>query len=228
MSGPGQDPMHALAGRLSAEAHARGDVYGWFESLYDESHGDPSQIPWADLAPHPLLVEWLDGVSAVPASGRALVVGCGLGDDAHALSNRGWDTIGFDVAPSAVAWCQRRFANGPARFRVADLLHMPAAWRGQFDLVFEANTLQVLTRPLQVRAMHALCDVLAPGGHLLVVARLRERSEPLGELPWPLCVEDLATLDRRLRRQSLTTSMDAEDPTIRRLRAVYERPRPAR
>ncbi len=26
----------------------------WFEAVYDSAGADPAQIPWADLAPHPL------------------------------------------------------------------------------------------------------------------------------------------------------------------------------
>jgi hypothetical protein len=72
-----------------------------------EAEGD---IPWADLAPNPSLVEWLD-THAV--SGRALKVGAGLGDDAEELARRGLAVTAFDVAPTAVESARRRFPESP-------------------------------------------------------------------------------------------------------------------
>lgn len=212
-----------LVQRLSAEAHARGDTYGWFERLYRGSGGDTSLIPWADLEPNPLMTGWLAEAGAPPAGATALVVGCGLGDDAEHLAVMGFTTTAFDVAPSSVAWCRRRFPAGRVRYEAADLLDPPAQWTGAFDLVVEANTLQVLTRPLQERAMANLASFLAPGGTLLVIARLRDEGEPLGDLPWPLRVSDLAPLDARLSRERFDDLLDRREPPVRRMRVVYRR-----
>ena len=55
----------------------------WFEELYAqvESSGR-SVVPWADLEANPNLVAWLDREQLDGAGKSALVVGCGLGDDA--------------------------------------------------------------------------------------------------------------------------------------------------
>lgn len=57
----------------------------------------------------PSLVHWLvknlgEGLSAV-------VVGCGLGDDAEALAAAGFAVTAFDVSGSAIAWAKERFPN---------------------------------------------------------------------------------------------------------------------
>ena len=68
--------------QLATESEA--DPSAWFETLYAESQGDTSRVPWAKLAPHPYLQEWLEG-DRIQGDGRsALVIGCGLGDDAEA------------------------------------------------------------------------------------------------------------------------------------------------
>src|SRR5207253_3055434 len=70
-------------------------------------------------------------------------------------------------------------------YQTADLPHPPAPWRGQFDFVFETNTLQVLPAALRPEATRNIAAILRPGGHLLLIARHREAADPEGEMPWP-------------------------------------------
>ena len=69
---------------------------GWFEAVYALAERDPAGVPWAHLAPHPLLAEWL--CEHGPLTGlRALDVGCGLGDNALALAKAGARVTAFDL-----------------------------------------------------------------------------------------------------------------------------------
>src|SRR5580700_11432413 len=158
------DPKRNRARELAQAYVAKGDAVGWFEPLYAEAQGNAERVPWADLKPNPNLVEWLDR-EAIRGDGRtALVVGCGLGDDAELLAARDFRVTAFDVAPSAVAWCRRRFPTSSVRYETADLLQPPQDWIGVFDFVFEAYTLQVL-KPAAMRsqATRCLAAVLSPG-----------------------------------------------------------------
>src|SRR4051794_3868292 len=98
-------PDRDCARKFAAEHLARGDAIGWFEKLYAQAGEDPATIPWADLTPNQNIVEWLDRHAARGDGRRAIVIGCGLGDDAEELARRGFDVTAFDVAPSAVQWC---------------------------------------------------------------------------------------------------------------------------
>src|SRR3954452_9277956 len=149
---------------LAAEHLSRGDGTGWFEKLYARAGDDPSTIPWADQSPNPNIVAWLD--RHAPRGGeatRAIVVGCGLGDDAEELARRGFDVTAFDIAPSAVQWCRRRFANSRVRYEVGDALAPHPVWRGGFDLIVESYTLQAIPEELRRRAMEQIAKLLAPG-----------------------------------------------------------------
>ena len=53
-------PDRTRARRLASESIAMGDATGWFERLYAEAQGGEAVVPWADLAPNPHVVEWLD------------------------------------------------------------------------------------------------------------------------------------------------------------------------
>jgi SAM-dependent methyltransferase len=205
------------ARELARRSLERGDATGWFEELYAGAAAE-ADIPWADLVPNPMLVEWLDGHAV---SGRALKVGAGLGDDAEELARRGAQVTAFDVAPTAVEWARRRFPHSTVEYVVADALALPAQWRGAFDFVLEAYTLQVLPPELRPLAAREIAATLAPGGTLLAIARGREPHESRGEMPWPLTADELRGLFADLALVRFEDLLDDEDPPVRRLRAEY-------
>ncbi|PZG09519.1 class I SAM-dependent methyltransferase [Nonomuraea aridisoli] len=183
-----QDP-DADALRLAGESLAAGDPTGWFERLYAESAAGAAIVPWDSRAPHVLLAEWGRGRAG---SGRALVVGAGLGDDAEYVAELGHDTVAFDVSGSAVRLARERFPESAVDYRVADLLDPPQEWRQAFDLVVEIMTVQALPEPLHARAVAAIADFVGPGGTLLVIASGREPGEPVNPPPWPLTRSEVA------------------------------------
>ncbi len=161
----------------------------WFEAVYALAGDDPAQIPWADLAPHPLLAEWLAKTAAPPSGARALDIGCGLGDNAAALAAKGFKVTAFDLSELATGWAKRRFPD--VDFAAADLFSAPADWRSAFDLVHECYTVQALPDRVHGEAMAAIAGFVKPGGALLVIARMRESATPSPGRPWPLAREEL-------------------------------------
>jgi SAM-dependent methyltransferase len=162
-----------------------------FEDIYAQAGGRLEAIPWASLAPHPALVAWLDR-GELATGGAALTVGCGLGDDAEALSARGWRVTAFDVAPTAILRCRERFADSMVDYRVADLFALPEEWREAFGLVIENRTLQSLPVDQRTRAVHAIADTVALGGLVWLRCQGREDDEPVGARPWPVSRRELA------------------------------------
>jgi SAM-dependent methyltransferase len=204
---------------FAAEALARGEPLAWFEQVY-ASAADEAAIPWADLAPNPELVEWLETHDASP--GRALVVACGLGDDAEELARHGYEVTAFDLAPSAIAWCRRRFPQSPVAYVVANALAPPPEWEGAFDLVFEAYTLQSLPEQLRKGVAATVVRSLAPAGVAVAVARGRDEDERVEGPPWPLTPAELRGLLPGLDEVALDDRVDSTG--IRRLRLVVRRP----
>ncbi|MEX2111989.1 MAG: class I SAM-dependent methyltransferase [Pirellulales bacterium] len=218
------EPDRTLARRLARESLERGDATGWFDALYSAAQGDPSVVPWADQTANPNLLDWL-AQRPHEDGRRALVVGCGLGDDAEALSERGYRVTAFDVSPTAIGWCRRRFPQSNVNYEVADALSLPAAWRRSFDLIVEIYTLQTLPPELRATAISQLASCLAPGGTLLVVARARDVADEQGTMPWPLTRAELDQfVTHGLQSASFADFLDShEAPPVRRFRAEYRR-----
>lgn len=82
----------ARARELAAHGAAAGQPLDWFEQLYAEAAAGESAVPWADLAVNPNLAGW--GGLDPPSMRRALVTGCGYGDDAQYLASRGCAVTG--------------------------------------------------------------------------------------------------------------------------------------
>ena len=209
--------------RLADEAAVAGDPLGWFERLYQAAERGDAVIPWADAEPNSHLLRWTAEHGVAGQGRRALVVGCGAGDDAEFLAGLGFAVVAFDLSPSAVRLCRLRFPDTAVEYVAADLLAPPEDWTAAFDFVFEANTLQSMPAgPLRAAGIAALSTFVAPGGELLVVARGRGDSEPLGELPWPLTRGDVeACGGGRLSLDSFEDFLDDWDPPVRRFLAVF-------
>jgi len=228
----GQGDRRRSAREFAARAIERGEPLAWFEELYAAAQRGAATVPWADLAPCPQLEDWLDGRLDLPparAHTRALVVGCGFGDDAALLARRGHRVVAFDVAPTAIERARERFAHLcpvlDVQWCAADLLALPSDFAGAFELVVEVNTLQVLPRSLRDTASAALARALAPGGQLFLAARARRSDEPEGAMPWPLLAEEVeAFAAHGLVRRGHLVLLDAEEPPVRRHVALFERP----
>src|ERR1700724_1465540 len=90
--------------RADQEPRPDTDRLRTFEEIYVQAGQDFTAVPWAALAPHP-----------------ALVVGCGLGDDAEEAARRGYQVTAFDLSPTAIGHCRDRFPGSAVDYQVADL-----------------------------------------------------------------------------------------------------------
>lgn len=168
------------------------EEYQWFEDVYVTANGSLDDVPWAKGEPNRMLLPWLQNRPDPAAGATALVIGCGLGDDAEALSNAGYQVTAFDISATAVEWAKQRFPDSRVNYLQADLFQLPEAWQCNFDLVFEASTLQALPRQLMRRAQKVIAALKKNDGELLVVAFGRKPEDPLPpEPPWPLSKDEI-------------------------------------
>jgi 2-polyprenyl-3-methyl-5-hydroxy-6-metoxy-1,4-benzoquinol methylase len=149
------DPR-ARTREIAAEFAARGDALGWFEALYKESEGNTELIPWADLEPNRFFKEWAEKTRLKGNGAKALVVGCGLGDDAKYLHDLGFDVTAFDISPTAIEWARRIHAGIDIQFEVADLFQPFRGWLGAFHFVLEVYTIQPLPMEMRSKVIDAI------------------------------------------------------------------------
>jgi SAM-dependent methyltransferase len=157
----------------------------FFKDIYRRAGGDAGQIPWADLTAKAVLHEWL---VKNPGNGRltAIDIACGLGDNAEALADAGYQTTAFDLSEHAINWARKRFPDSAVSYTTADLFALPEEWKGAFDLVNECYTLQSLSPDMLRETAAAVASLVRPGGTLLVYARWREDGAEASGPPWPL------------------------------------------
>ena len=216
------DEQRAAARSLAAQALSDGEPLRWFEELYAAADRGEVVVPWADLAPNPLLEREVPDLGV--AGLRTLVVGCGYGDDAAFLARAGAAVTAFDVSPSAVERCRERFPDLDITWVTADAVSPPAEWRSAYDLVVEIFTLQVLPPAEREAAGFALGRCVAPGGRLLVYCRGREPEDPPGAMPWPLTTDEVHGLAvDGLTVERFEDFLDDEQPPVRRVLAVLRR-----
>ena len=101
--------------------------------------------------------------SAVPSSSRVLDVGCGTGEMAGRLIDRGYDVSGVDIAEPMVHRARERW--GADRFKVADGEHLP----------FDDNTFEAVVclgvieyQDADERTLREIRRVLKPGGRAVL------------------------------------------------------------
>ena len=186
---------------MAKEAESNGNPLTWFEDLYSSSEGNEEMIPWSNGEPNHLLVEWLD---SEPPQGKALVVGCGLGEDAAYLSELGWKVTAFDISPTAIKWASETYANLDIEWRVEDLLNLPMEWQRKWDLVVEVHILQAIPEDVRVLAAPILPDLLAPGGSLVSVGRVESSRLETPGPPWPLSRDFILSIGGNLDLTSIS------------------------
>ena len=221
MIGESMDEVREKLLSMSEAALEAGMPLAWFEELYSTADRDDDWIPWSDGHPNPLLVEWAVGQQDL---GRALVVGCGLGEDAAFLDQHGWDVTAFDLSPTAVEWAKELFSESKVEWLTANLLDLPEEWNSSFDLVLEVHILQAMPEFIRLQASPKLAPLVRNGGHLVCIGRFQTDSEPVEGPPWPLSRSFIESIGENLPMQGLDVcSLPDDEPDVSRFRAVWRR-----
>ena len=200
----------------------RDDPTGWFDSIYSDAQGDHKAVFWADLEPSPYLVEWLDENPLDSSDKKAIIIGCGVGDDAEAISKAGYKVTAFDISPSAVELCKNRYSDTKVNYLVADLFEYPKEWIKGFDLVYECNTIQVLPGKYRLQALESMVSLMAENACIVVSCRSRESGEQEDAIPLPLDKYEIDGFVRAgLKEESFLAYDDDQDPSVPHFFSIY-------
>ncbi len=211
--------------QMVKEFQENNDPTGWFDDIYKSAKGDFTEIFWADLEPSPYLVSWLKEEKIKKENKKACVIGCGVGDDAEALSQFGFDVIAFDISPEAINLCKNRYPNTKVNYVVADLFNYPIEWFKLFDVVYECNTIQVLPNIYRKKAREMMSSLISRDGYILVSCRSREENTMLDIIPMPLSkseMDEFVTLDN-LKEISFLAYDDTQEPPVPHYFGIYQK-----
>ena len=166
----------------------------WIEELYSASNKNGDGIPWANMDIHPDFQEWLQNNKLNGIGKTALVIGCGMGDDAIGLETVGFDVTAFDVSKAAIKYCKARFPHSKVDFQIANLFDANSQWIQQFDFVLEIFTIQALPPKYENDVIRKISSYVALSGQLLVIALVSEdkRQFEFGP-PWVLTSNHIDT-----------------------------------
>src|SRR5512144_2993513 len=121
-------------------------------------------LPWDTGQADPMLVGFVGSGGVKP--GKALEVGAGTGTNAIWLAERGFDVLGVDVSPLAVARAHAKIKGRTlgCRFATLDFLAAPPPDRG-YQFVFDRGCFHVFDEPGERQRFAAqVAAALTPGG----------------------------------------------------------------
>jgi SAM-dependent methyltransferase len=124
---------------------------------------------WADETSY---AQKRDRVDAILASGRLsspcrfLELGCGNGNVALYVAQKGHAAYGVDLVPEAIAWAKEQAAQQKlhADFTVGSVVTLSAYGDDFFDVVFDANCLFMIIGKDREACVASVHRVLRPGG----------------------------------------------------------------
>lgn len=123
--------------------------------------------PWDIGRPQPVFVRLADAGEFVSP---VLDSGCGTGEHALLLAERGLEVLGVDVAPTAIGLAREKAAQRglSVEFEVGDVLALDRLGR-RFAAVLDSGVFHTFDDADRARYVASLASVLEPGGaiHLL-------------------------------------------------------------
>jgi SAM-dependent methyltransferase len=143
--------------------------------LFDRAYLEGAP-PWDIEGPQPAVLR-LERRGAV--AGRVLDVGCGTGENALFLAGRGYDVVGIDASPTAIARARRRAGERglAAIFVVGDALDLGVLGR-RLDTVLDSGLLHVFSDADRARVVEGARTVLRPGGRYLLMCFNEDAAIP--------------------------------------------------
>lgn len=134
----------------------------------------------------PTFICWLSQEPR-PQPGKTIVLGCGRGHDALLLARHGFEVLGVDYAPSAIAAAQQTATAQKldAQFIQRDIFELLPEYQQQFDYVIEHTCFCAIEPSLRDRYLDLVHQLLKPAGKAIGIffTHRRPGGPPYGVTP---------------------------------------------
>ena len=137
------------------------------------------KTPWDFHGVPRALTSWLN---STPATGRVLIPGCGSGYEVQAFHAAGWDTVGLDYTPAAVARAKATLGGLADKVVPADFFTYNFGSQ-KFDLIYERTFLCALPPERRTAYAARMAELLVTSGKLIGFFLYGHEDEPP---PYPL------------------------------------------
>ena len=126
----------------------------------------------------PPLVSLLNSSDVSLKTGRVAVLGCGRGYDAMLFSDYGFDVIGFDFAPLAIAEATTlaQANQNSAQFLQRDIFNLASGFPSYFDYVIEHTCFCAIDPNKRSDYVKLVRQILQPEGELIGIFFTHSRS----------------------------------------------------
>lgn len=152
-----------------------------------ESRYQSGKTPWDFHGVPRALTSWLHSTES---TGRVLIPGCGSGYEVQAFHSAGWDSIGIDYTPAAVARAKARLGALADKVVLSDFFTHKFGPQ-KFDLIYERTFLCALRPERRPAYATRMAELLVDGGKLMGFFLYGHEEEPP---PYPLTAEAARTL----------------------------------
>lgn len=148
------------------------ELFTTFDSAYE------GIAPWDIDHPQQAFVE-LEQAGQI--QGTVLDVGCGTGEHALYLAQRGYEVWGIDISPLAIYKAQEKALSHDLQvtFQVVDALAMQGLER-TFDTVIDSGLLHNFSDEERIRFIKSLKSLLKPGGTYFLLCFSKQFSHGFG------------------------------------------------
>lgn len=138
-----------------------------FEAAYAGRTPLGRLMPWDIGAPQPVL---FDLVNRGEIGGEVLDVGCGTGENAIFLAERGYSVTGVDISPTAIERARRKAVDRSVRltFNVADAVELEG-YDARFDSVVDCGLFDSCPEKSRWRYVDTLRRVTRSGARVFLL-----------------------------------------------------------
>jgi SAM-dependent methyltransferase len=156
------------------------------DSSYWEQRYQEKTTRWDLGQAAPAFVSLLNSQPTL-SPGRTAVLGCGRGYDALLFAENGFEVLGFDFAPSAIAEATSlaQAAGSTAQFLQRDIFDLAMEFPQDFDYVVEHTCFCAIPPERRPEYVQLASSLLRPKGELIALFFTHNRSggPPFGSTP---------------------------------------------